>query len=193
MTISIPPYVTIQTTRLFLREFTLADAPDLFHYAHLTEVTRFVEWEPPESVYESEELIQRYIGWQFEAPRRHLVLAITWDGRLVGDIGLTASGQKESEAELGFAVDPAYWGQGVATEAAGAVVAYGFTTAGCNRITAICDVDNAASAAVLRKIGLQQEAYLPRHKYKRGEWRHSLVFSATRGEWAEPDSPAGAT
>jgi [ribosomal protein S5]-alanine N-acetyltransferase len=189
MTISIPPYVTIQTARLFLREFTLADAADLFHYAHLTEVTRFVEWEPPESVYESEELIQRYIGWQFEVPRRHLVLAVTLDGRLVGDIGLTGSSQNETEAELGFAVDPAYWGQGVATEAAAAVVEYGFTSAGWPRIVAICDVDNLASAAVLRKIGLQQEAYLPRHKYKQGEWRHSLVFSAGRDEWQVAKPP----
>jgi [ribosomal protein S5]-alanine N-acetyltransferase len=183
MTISIPPYVTIQTARLFLREFTLADAPDLFHYAHLAEVTRFVEWEPPESVYESEELIQRYIGWQFEMPRRHLVLAITLDGRLVGDIGLTGSSQNESEAEIGFAVDPAFWGQGIATEAATAVIDYAFRKSGYGRIVAICDVDNLASAAVLRKVGLQQEAYLPRHKYKQGEWRHSLVFSATRDEW----------
>lgn len=192
MTISIPPYVTLQTVRLFLREFTLADAPALFHYAHLAEVTHFVEWEPPESVYESEELIQRYIGWQFEAPRRHLVLAITWNGHLVGDIGLTGNSENELEAELGFAIDPAYWGQGVATEAAAAVVEYGFTTAGWDRIRALCDVDNVASAAVLRKIGLQQEAYLPRHKYKRGEWRHSLVFGASRAEWKADGSAAAA-
>jgi [ribosomal protein S5]-alanine N-acetyltransferase len=177
MPVTIPSYVTIQTPRLFLRELTLADAPDLFRYARLPEVAQFVEWEPPESVYESEELIQRYISWQFDSPRRHLVLAITLEGRLIGDIGLIGSGSSEGEAELGFVIDPAYWGQGYATEAATAVLEYGQNRIGWPRIMAVCDVDNLASAAVLRKIGLQQEAYLPRHKYKQGEWRHSLVFA----------------
>lgn len=193
MPISISTFVTLETERLLLREFTLSDAPDLFRYAHLPEVSRFAEWDSPETVYESEELIQRYISWQFETPRRHLVLAITHNGRLIGDMGLTGSSQATEEAELGFALDPAYWGQGYATEAATAVVNYGFAKSGWQRIVSTCDVDNLASAAVLRKIGMQQEAYLPRHKYKLGEWRHSLVFSLSFEDWQRGLAPGDQT
>lgn len=182
-TITIPPLVTIDTVRLRLREFTLADATAVFQIMRQTAVFRFADWEPPLSPYDTEEMLQRYLAWQFDAPRLHLVLAITLpaeQGKLIGTIGLNTTNEATAEAELGFNLDPDYWRRGLATEAAQAMIEYGLATAGWRRIFATCDVDNKASEKVLRKLGMVEEGVLTRHKLRRGVWRDSLLFAISR-------------
>jgi ribosomal-protein-alanine N-acetyltransferase len=74
------------------------------------------------------------------------------------------------------------WGRGYATEAAAALLRYGFDELGLQKISATCDPNNTASVGVLRKIGMRQEAYLPRHVAKGDERHDRLLFTADR-EW----------
>jgi hypothetical protein len=55
---------------------------------------------------------------------------------------------------VGYRLAPAHWGKGYATEAAAALVRYGFLTLNLPLITAIAQAENAASNRVLRKVGL---------------------------------------
>jgi len=73
-------------------------------------------------------------------------------------------------AELGYWVGVPYWGNGYATEAARAVVKYGFGTLGLHRIFASHFANNPASARVLRKIGMRYEGRLRGHVLKWGEF-----------------------
>jgi RimJ/RimL family protein N-acetyltransferase len=77
-----------------------------------------------------------------------------------------------SGLRLGIVVrqgDP-YWGKGYATEAAGAMVNYGFKRLGLHRIFASHLVDNSASARVLRKIGMRHEGTQRGHILKWGKF-----------------------
>lgn len=71
---------------------------------------------------------------------------------LLGAIGLTPE-QGVDAAELGYWLSPTYWGNGITTEAARAVVAFGFENLGLPVLTSGYFEDNAASGGVLRKLG----------------------------------------
>jgi ribosomal-protein-alanine N-acetyltransferase len=75
---------------------------------------------------------------------------------LVGDIGFKGPPDDLHTVEIGYSVLPAFQRRGYATEAARAIVAWGFTQPGVRRIVANCHFDNTASFRVLEKAGMRQ-------------------------------------
>ena len=69
-------------------------------------------------------------------------------------------------------------GSGYATEAAAAVLRFGFDTLGLHRIWATCRPENLGSSRVLEKIGMQREGHLRDHVMVRGAWQDSLLYAA---------------
>jgi ribosomal-protein-alanine N-acetyltransferase len=79
-------------------------------------------------------------------------------GGFVGRCGLlpwTIDGQQE--VEVAFALSKAYWGQGLATEAAQGILQHGFETLGLSRLICLIDPGNNASIRVAAKIGMSLE------------------------------------
>ena len=163
----IPNQVLITTERLVLREFTLMDAAAVFAYSTKAEAHEFAEHPPHVSIYDTEEMLQHFLEWQFSTPRRNLVLAITLKSntrQVIGDIALTTSDEVNREAELGFMLDPAHWHKGYGTEAATALIAYAFSRVGWRRIAAACHKDNLTSQKLLRRVGLTASDNQPVNK-----------------------------
>ena len=96
-------------------------------------------------------------------------LAITdlAESRLMGSVGLDID-QLNSNAEIIYWLGKEFWGQGYATEAAAAVVRYGFETLRLYRIYARYLARNRASGRVLEKLGMTHEGVLRGHLKKRG-------------------------
>jgi ribosomal-protein-alanine N-acetyltransferase len=88
---------------------------------------------------------------------------------LCGGVGLRIE-PDHRRAELGYWIGVPHWGKGYATEAAGAMVQYGFETLQLHRIFASHFADNLASARVLRKIGMRHEGSQRGHILKWGEF-----------------------
>ena len=78
------------------------------------------------------------------------------EGFSIGMCGLLKRDSLE-DVDIGFAFLPEYWGRGYAYEAASAVMAYGSSALGLNRIVAITSVDNESSAKLLKKLGFKFE------------------------------------
>ena len=70
-----------------------------------------------------------------------------------------------------------WWGHGYAAEATAWLLAHGFNQLGLHKISATCDPENRASAAVRTKNGMHKEGVLRDHVYVRGQWRDRLLFS----------------
>ncbi|MBV9647110.1 MAG: GNAT family N-acetyltransferase [Candidatus Eremiobacteraeota bacterium] len=88
-------------------------------------------------------------------------LAIVVDESLAGGIGLIPrEGERSGVAEFGYWLTPAYWGRGIATEAARLFVPYAFDVREMRRLEARVDLPNVASARVLEKSGFQREGLL---------------------------------
>lgn len=105
------------------------------------------------------------------------------DGRLIGNSGIRVNDPEQREATIGYELDPRVWGHGFATEAAGAILAFGFERLDLHRVWAECVADNAASARVLEKLGLRREAHFRQHRWYRGRWWDTLVFAILAEEW----------
>ena len=89
----------------------------------------------------------------------------------------------DQQAEVGYIIHPEAQGQGVATEAARALLAFGFEDVGLHRIYARCDARNAASARVMQRLGMREEAHLREHAHFKGRWDEELIYAILDREW----------
>jgi [ribosomal protein S5]-alanine N-acetyltransferase len=104
------------------------------------------------------------------------------DGRFTGGIGLVLKKEDES-AEIGYWIGKQYWGQGYCTEAASAVVKYGFEVLGLHRIHAYHMTRNPASGRVMQKIGMQHEGYLRQAMKKWGVFEDIEVYAILKSDY----------
>jgi [ribosomal protein S5]-alanine N-acetyltransferase len=91
------------------------------------------------------------------------------ENHAIGGIGLHAIALDHQRAEMGYCIGVPWWGQGYCTEAAHAILAYGFETIGLNRIEALHFASNTASGRVMQKIGMRHEGHLRQHVVKWGQ------------------------
>lgn len=149
-----PGFEPIVTDRLILRRSRPEDAETISAYRSDPDVRRGQGWErtDPDTIRrEIEEMASRAPGepgWvQFSLEERS-------DGRLVGDIGLSPADGEPGVVKIGYTVSPPSQGQGYATEAVGALVAYAFEVLGADVVRAYADAENAPSIRVAEKVGL---------------------------------------
>ncbi|HST67281.1 MAG TPA: GNAT family N-acetyltransferase [Mycobacteriales bacterium] len=103
------------------------------------------------------------------------------DGAFLGMCGLHHLRDRPDDVEIGWRLDPAHWGQGYATEAGRAWLAYGFETVGLERIISVTDPPNVRSLAVMRRLGL---TFLENDRIQdNGTWFDAVVYAMTRAEW----------
>ncbi len=144
---------TLKTERLTLRPFTLADAGTVRRLAGNWEVARMLTQVPhpyPDGLAEqwiADEEADRAAGRGF-----HFGLELT--GEVVGAISLEQD-EAPGEFELGYWLGEPWWGRGLMSEAARAIVAFGFETLGARQLTSHHFLDNPASKRILEKCGFR--------------------------------------
>jgi len=113
------------------------------------------------------------------------VLAIVWRevGRLVGQVSLEWLSREHRQGEIGFILNPDYQGRGLATEAAEVVLRLGFDGLGLHRIMGRCDARNHASAGLMERLGMRQEAHFVHNEVFKGEWGDELIYAVLDDEW----------
>jgi RimJ/RimL family protein N-acetyltransferase len=175
----------VRTERLVLRQIDPERDVDAIHaYASREDVCRYIPW-TPKTREQVEAWLPRRAITTIGAPGDGASLAITLaqTGELVGDVMLIWASEEHRTGELGYVVNPAYAGHGYATEAAGAMLAMAFDRLGLRRMVARVDARNPASAAVLRKIGMRQEAVLVENAWFKGTWSTEIDFAILDREW----------
>jgi [ribosomal protein S5]-alanine N-acetyltransferase len=174
----------LRTERLLLRDFAEDDWPAVLAYHR---DPRYLRFYPHDDVTEQDAraFVQRFLDWQAEHPRRRFQLAVTLDGEVIGNAGVRRTEPGSRVADLGYEIDPAHCGRGYATEAARAVLDWGFEHLDLHRVGAHCVAENTSSARVLRKLGMQEEGRLREHEQFRGRWWDVLLFGLLRREWEE--------
>jgi ribosomal-protein-alanine N-acetyltransferase len=173
----------LTTDRLLLRPFVRGDARAVHAYAGDPQVVRYMDW-GPNTLPETEAFVTEAAEAAGSADGVH-PFAIELDGHLIGAVELRVTNRVHSRGEFGYALARAAWGQGIATEAATAVLAFAFDRVGLHRVAATCDPANTASRRVLEKAGLGYEGHLKDYLRIRGEWRDRLLYAAvpTRPEY----------
>ena len=86
-------------------------------------------------------------------------MAAVGEAGVIGIVELVWRSQLDRTAELGFVFNPDHGGRGLATEAATALLDWGFTEFGLHRVYGRCHGRNAASARLMARLGMRREAH----------------------------------
>jgi RimJ/RimL family protein N-acetyltransferase len=176
----------VRTARLTIRPMVADDVETLWQYRRLPSM---YEW-----LGHDFSSLERFTE-RMSAPgslARTLVLEL--DGRAVGDLYLdisdawshsdVAEQAKGVQAEIGWAIDPAYAGQGLATEAAAELLRICFEDLGLRRVKALCFADNEPSWRLMERIGMRREEYAVQDSLHRTKgWLDGMTYAVLADEW----------
>lgn len=164
------PFTPLQTERLTLRGYEPSDIPALVPLIGAREVAATTLRIPhPYTEAHARDFIADAQEDLSTGQCLRLGIFLRESDTLCGGIGLMID-PDHRHAELGYWIGVPYWGNGYATEAAQAVVSYGFSTLGLHRIFASHFANNPGSARVLKKVGMHHEGCLRGHILKWGEF-----------------------
>jgi ribosomal-protein-alanine N-acetyltransferase len=172
------------TERLRLRPFRLDDWPDIHEYAVDPEISRYQDW-GPNSVDDTRAFVLRCRDASQNPAKRGYFFSIArlHDDRHIGGCRMKINANKTDEASIGYTIGPKCWNLGFATEAAIALIAFGFDNLGLRRMTAHCDSTNVASWRVMEKSGMQMVGKNENAIYFKDQWRDWLEYAISEAEW----------
>jgi RimJ/RimL family protein N-acetyltransferase len=179
----------IRTERLILRPYTAEDLDDLFAIRSRPDVVRYLYWEVATRE-QMREILERSMTFtQLARDGDKLVLAVvlpdaggTHTG-VIGEMTLFLRSAEHRQGEVGFVFHPDFQGKGYATEASIAVLDLAFAELGLHRVYGRADARNAASIALMKRLGMRQEAHFVHNEIFKGEWGDEVYFAILEDEW----------
>lgn len=174
-----PRPARLRTARLLLRPFELTDVDDVWAYASDPEVARYRPLPDPYTRDHAAEFVDRQMRTDWSTTPE---FAVVYRRRVIGGVSLHVNPEHET-AELGYLLGRRWWGQGLATEAAGAVVNWGFQSFQLHKVYARAHVDNRPSWRVMERLGMTREGVLRGHWKMRDEHVDLVYYAVFRDEW----------
>jgi RimJ/RimL family protein N-acetyltransferase len=177
-------HIVLETDRMLLRRFTGADAGALAALYGDPRVMRFITTEPPTPAEVAARILPEYLREYRElTDGLGAFAAIEKAGRFsmrpASSYGLTGG------TELGYRLYPEFWGRGLATEGAHALIGLAFGRLGLDRVVATMMASNVASWRVMEKCGLRRirTFWYPDAHLMPGSEHGDYVYELTRRDW----------
>ena len=162
----------IITGRLLLRT---AEPDDLeAMHAVLSDPRATLWWSTPP--HETLDQTRRWLSDMIANGPDHPDFVIELDGRVIGKAGFYVL------PDVGYILHPDVWGQGLASEAVGAVIDHVFRTGDLDALTADVDPENAASIRLLERLGFVRTGFAERTWNVGGVWKDSLYYALSRAD-----------
>lgn len=182
------PDYPIVTERLTIRPLDPATDVDAVHaYQSRADVVRYIPYGVRTRDEVAENLASPRNRSRLDSSGLALTLAIVRrdTDELIGDLMLAWTSEQHRSGELGYVLHPDHTGHGFVTEACRAVLDWAFAPDGLDlhRVVGRIDERNDASARVLRRLGMRQEARLVENEWFKGEWTTELDFAILAAEW----------
>ncbi len=179
----LPAQPSLRTERLHLRPYRMEDAPAVQHLAGHRQVFETTLRIPhPYELSMAEEWLATHPEQYAQGKSAQFAICLRDGQQLIGAIGLEFHSEYP-RAELGYWVGVEFWGQGYCTEAARAVLEYGFAQRGLRRIYATHFGTNPASGRVMQKVGMSHEGTLRQHLVKEGRFEDLAYYGILAEEW----------
>jgi RimJ/RimL family protein N-acetyltransferase len=171
-------FSSLRTRRLEIRRFEAADWRSVYAYAADPAVMAYI----PEGTFTEEQAQAFVVRHSGDAAEAYAVVHSA-DQQLIGHMVYHPWFAPQTY-EIGWVFNPAYYRQGYATEAAAALLAYGFEELKLHRIIATCQPENPASYGVMEKIGMRREGWFRQCIYRdHGHWWDELFYAILKEEW----------
>ena len=174
---------TLETERLLLRKIGPEDVDDMFAYASRKEVTEYLLWSPHETREYTAHYID-YLGRKYRTGDFYdWALVLKDEGKMIGTCGFTAFTPGANAGEVGYVLNPDFWGKGLATEAVARVVRFGFEALELHRLEARYMMGNEASRRVMAHVGMHFDGCLRHAVFVRGKYRDVGICSILEDEF----------
>ncbi|WP_294983875.1 GNAT family N-acetyltransferase [uncultured Fenollaria sp.] len=142
----------IETERLILRDASVDDAEDMFEYAKLEEVTKYLSWKPHLSVKDSEKILDMLSKEAKEKDSYTLkAIVLKENDKMIGTIDARIFGDGLKDAEFGYCLNPKYWNKGYMSEALKAFMEALHKEHGVENVFGSFERENIASKRVMQK------------------------------------------
>ncbi len=180
-TLKAPPAV-LAGPRVRLRDFASADAAEFARYRRDPRCAAFYAADtvaPAASL----RLLERFVAWAVERPRRNFGLAIAEPagedepGRLIGCCSLFGGRLPQGYAEFGIELAPERWGRGLAGEASRLLLDFGFGALGLAEIRCVTVTQNVRIARLLGRLGFTPGR--PRRAPPGADWLEAAGWTLT--------------
>ena len=185
-------FPVLNTRRLVLREFRPADAQAVYDSFSQEVVTKYINRGPMQSIQEAEKLVE------VRASLFERGIGIRWaitmkenQNSLIGSCGYYKMDKGNHSVETGYDLNPAYWRQGLMTEALSLVINFAYSDQFLfylNRIQALTYVEHQASIGLLMKLGFQEEGLRREAGYWENQYHDLRSFSLLRRDWMQSNS-----
>jgi len=183
----------LQSERLSIRPLTPEDLARHFTIYSNPDVVRYL-YEEVFDVEGARQHLKRRCTVDLPAEGSWINLGVdVLDGDdLIGEVGLALVSVAHAHCEIGYVFDPAYSGQGYATEAAALMIEVAFSVLGAHRVSGRLDARNRPSARVLERLGMRREGHLVENEFVKGEWTDEVMYAVLEEEWRAVRGPARA-
>ena len=178
----------IQTDRLIIRRFTVADIDDIIEFTAHPSVAQETTNIPRDDHAKMREYIETQRGYSLFETQACVDLAceLKEPGVVVGLLSLVSDGKRQGE--IGWALGINYRGQGLATEAARHLITHAFTDCGYHRLYAGTVFTNTRSWVLMERLGMRKEAHFVKAHVpaeESGEWVDTVQYAILAEEWGE--------
>lgn len=175
-----------RTERVTIRRCATSDLGPMWNYRGIPEVSKWTSWHPTDR--------EDWDTYQGDPARMARTLVFEHENAIAGDLMLmiydswaqreVAAHAHGTQAELGWAIDPAFAGRGLATEAVRELIRIAFEELGLRRVTASAFAGNERSTRVMERVGMRREAYNVKESFHRDlGWLDGIEYALLAEEW----------
>ena len=182
---SIPPIPQLSGARVRLRALAAHDVDAFFALQSDARVMRYwssIAWsEPQQAMHHIARIAREREAIEFYP----WAATLLGDDTLIGTCSLFAIQREHARAMIGYALAPALWGQGLASEMLRLALAFAFKALDLNRIEADIDPLNLASCALVERAGFEREGFLRERWCVGGKVSDSAIYGLLRSDWRD--------
>lgn len=167
----------IVTERLVIREFESSDWQDVLQYTSDPVVMKYM----PEAVF-TEELAKQFLEQNKGEQAKNYAVMLKTKQQVIGHI-VFHPWFGEHTHEIGWIFNSSHQNKGYATEAARAMLQYGFEVLNMHRVIATCQPENIPSYRVMEKLGMRREGHFKQCIPYGDVWWDEYYYAMLRSEW----------
>ena len=172
----------LESERLLFKEYKKEDAASLLYIRSHPKVSKYMDSEIPQAIEDTQKRIED-IQQAFSDKK-----GITWaiidkkTKTLIGDFGIWRLDKQNFRGEIGYILNPDYWGKGYMKESMNTLFNFAFNTLNLHSLEANVNPANENSKKALLKFNFKQEAYFKENYYFNGQFLDSEIYSLLKSD-----------
>jgi [ribosomal protein S5]-alanine N-acetyltransferase len=177
LAINFTPFPNLATERLSFRQLAPEDENEIFKLRSDDRVNRFLTRNTCKTIEEAGAFINKINSGISKGDSIYWAVTLKNDNKLIGTICLWNIQPENYRAEMGYELNPDYWGKGIMKEAIPKVIEYGLETMKLHSIEADLHPGNSQSVTLLEKNGFVKEGYFKESTYFNEKFLDRVVYS----------------